>query len=121
MLCLPQGSSITGASPLDCLVSYQRHLLGWGVLPLCRDTVGLEKLGQVLYYERRIRGDLIETYEIICNYGRHFHNISPQIVNLLSRQISEANSRIKLFANRGTYFWHKLPQQIKNNNTIEKN
>ena len=28
VLCIPQSSSITGASPLDCLVSYLEHLLG---------------------------------------------------------------------------------------------
>ena len=28
VLCLPQSSSITEASPLDCLVSYLEHLLG---------------------------------------------------------------------------------------------
>ena len=34
-----QSSSITGASPSDCLVSYPRHSLR--VLPLCRDSVGV--------------------------------------------------------------------------------
>ena len=28
--CIPQSSSITEASPSDCLVSYPGHLLGWG-------------------------------------------------------------------------------------------
>ena len=28
ILCIPQGSSITGASPLDCFVLYPRHSLG---------------------------------------------------------------------------------------------
>ena len=35
-MCIPQSSSITGASPLNCLVSYPGHSL-WGVLPFCRD------------------------------------------------------------------------------------
>ena len=38
-------SSITGASPSDCLVSYTRTLVSGdvrgGVLPLCRDAVGI--------------------------------------------------------------------------------
>ena len=38
VLCVPQNSSITGASPSDCLVSYPGNSLQ-GVLPLCRDAV----------------------------------------------------------------------------------
>ena len=38
VLRIPQSSSITGASPSDCLVSYPGHLLE-SVLPLCRDVV----------------------------------------------------------------------------------
>ena len=34
---IPQSSSITRTSPLDCLVSYPGHSLG-EVLPLCRGT-----------------------------------------------------------------------------------
>ena len=30
VLCIPQSSSIAGASPPDCLVSYPGHLLGVG-------------------------------------------------------------------------------------------
>ena len=36
-----QSSSNTGSSPIDCLVSYLGHSLGWGVLQICRDAVGL--------------------------------------------------------------------------------
>ena len=49
VLCIPQSSSITGASPSDCLVSYLGHSLR-EVLPLCRDTVSVfcspSQLGQ---------------------------------------------------------------------------
>ena len=42
VLCIPQGSSITGASPSDCLVSYPGHsLVVRVVLPLGRDVVGV--------------------------------------------------------------------------------
>ena len=34
-------SSGIGASLLDSLVSYLGHLLGDGVLPLCRDAIGV--------------------------------------------------------------------------------
>ena len=40
VLCIPQCSSVTDASPSDCLMSYQGHSLGGG-LPLCKDTVGV--------------------------------------------------------------------------------
>ena len=40
VLCFPQSSSITGASPSDSLVSYPGHLLE-GVLPLCREAVSV--------------------------------------------------------------------------------
>ena len=38
-LCIPQSSSITRATPSDCLLSYTGHSLG--VLPLCRNAVGV--------------------------------------------------------------------------------
>ena len=34
-------SSKTGASLSDCLMSYTGHSLGWGILALCRDAVGV--------------------------------------------------------------------------------
>ena len=40
VLHIPQSSTITGTSPSDCLVSYPGHLLV-GVLPLCREAVGV--------------------------------------------------------------------------------
>ena len=41
VLCIPQSSTITRTSQSDCLVSYPEHLLERGVLPLCRETVGV--------------------------------------------------------------------------------
>ena len=42
-----QSSSITGISTSDCLVSYKEHWMGGGVLPHCRDAVGvLQPTGQ---------------------------------------------------------------------------
>ena len=40
VLCIPQSSSITGASPSDRLALYWGHSLGW-VLPLCRGVFGV--------------------------------------------------------------------------------
>ena len=43
VVCFPQSTSITGALPSDCLMSYQdiRWSGGGGVLFLCRDAVGV--------------------------------------------------------------------------------
>ena len=41
VLHIPQSFNITEASPSDCLVSHAGHSLGEGILPLCRDTVGV--------------------------------------------------------------------------------
>ena len=43
VLRIPQSSSITEASLSDCLVSYPGHLLMVvvGVLPLCREAIGV--------------------------------------------------------------------------------
>ena len=41
VLRISESSSITGTSPPDRLVSYLGHLLGMGVLPLCRDAVSV--------------------------------------------------------------------------------
>ena len=55
VLRIPQSSSITGASPSDCLVSYPGHLLGGGVLPLWRDAVSV-------FYSSSQKGYLEESY-----------------------------------------------------------
>ena len=47
VFCIPQSSSIAGTSPSDCLVSYLGHLLGVGVLPLCRGAVSVFYRGAV--------------------------------------------------------------------------
>ena len=41
ILCIPQSSTTAGTSPSDCLVSYLGHSLVGGVLPLCREAVGV--------------------------------------------------------------------------------
>ena len=52
MLRIPQSSSITGTSPSDCLLSYPGYSFVGGVLPLCRDAVGvfycLSRLGKLI-------------------------------------------------------------------------
>ena len=82
-----------------------------------------EKLGLTTLLERRIWGDMIETFKIIngiFNYIRHFFNISPQTGNLLSRHFK--NSLLTnwiFFANRVIYFLNKLPNMIKNSQSVK--
>ena len=67
------------------------------------------KSGLATLLERRLRSDLIETFQIIngiSNYGRHFFSIFPWIGNLLSRQIPKSKSikQLYIFDKRVTYF-----------------
>ena len=57
----------------------------------------------------------------IYHYGRHFLNIFPCTGNLLLRQISISKSinQLDFFVNRVIYFRNKLPNQIKNSNSIQ--
>ena len=61
VLCIPQSSSITGTSLSDCLVSYPGHLLGEGVLTLCRKAVSVfyspSRLNKTTYWIRLIMLD----------------------------------------------------------------
>ena len=57
ILCISKRSSITGASPLDCLVSYPGH--SWGVvLPVCKGAVG------VFYNPSRLGGGGVRDWRI---------------------------------------------------------
>ena len=66
VLHIPQ-SSRTGASLSDCLVSYPGHLLAGGILPFCRDAVG------VFYSPSRLGYSCVSIYIYIYIY----HNAVP--------------------------------------------
>ena len=75
MFCIPQSSSITGASPADCLMSYSRHSLV-GVLPLCRDVVG------VFYYPRWLGSISKEEFQRCFDKWKKNEEISALNTNL---------------------------------------
>ena len=80
----------TGCSPED-LPEAMNNRKKWRERVRDIHTSGM-MIMMIIELERRIRGDLIETFKIIrkiSNSGRHFFNISPQTGNLLSRQISK--------------------------------
>ena len=82
VLRIPQSSSITGTSPSDCSVSYTRTLVG-GVLPLCRDAVG------VFYSPSRLG---------------YIHSCRRLSENLKSRQIPRYGLRTE---KNGTWGWRR--------------
>ena len=59
----------------------------------------LKKLKLTTLLERRMRGDLIETFKILNdknNYGKDFLNVSSRTGNLLSRPISQTKTTKQL-------------------------
>ena len=98
VLHIPQSSSITGTSPSDCLVSYSRHSLGGGVLPLCRGAVSIfyspSRLGKHLcwgsfsnhsnnQYNR-------DNYEMLI---KTFHSSLNRSINIIRDNVTTGTNR----------------------------
>ena len=83
VLCVPQ--SITVASPSDCLVTYPGHSLE-GVLPLCRDAVGLF-YGPPLLWESCFIIYLLWVTVLFGLVGRVFANGLGDLGSILRRVI----------------------------------
>ena len=78
----------------------------------------LEKLNMTTLLERRMRGDLIETFKILNgfnNYGQNLFHRSSRTGNLTYRS---DNTNIDFFSNRVIKYWNKLPESVKNVNTV---
>lgn len=78
----------------------------------------LEKLNMTTLLERRMRGDLIETFKILNgfnNYGQNLFRRSSRTGNLTYRS---DNTNIDFFSNRVIKYWNKLPEFVKNVNTV---
>ena len=78
----------------------------------------LKTLGLTTLLERRMRGDLIETFKTLNdfnNYGKTFFNLSERTNNLLVRP----NTRnLDFFGERVINYWNKLPEYVKNKNSV---
>ena len=64
-----------------------------------------------------MRGDLIETFKIIngiSNYARYFFNLSHRF-----QKLSLLTNWIFFFCKLSNIFSNKVPNQIKNNNSVE--
>ena len=79
----------------------------------------LKKLGLTTLLERRMRGDLIETFKILNgfnNYGQSFFNLSDRTNNLVSRPKNLTNT--DFFGERVKNYWNKLPEYVRNRNSV---
>ena len=72
VLCIPQSSSLSGASPSDCLVLYPGHSCFF--LSLCRETIGIFYSPSRLGHTTRVRVDLrvtaLKRYFTISTYPK---------------------------------------------------
>ena len=76
----------------------------------------LEKLNMTTLLERRMRGDLIETFKILkgfSNYGSTFFNLSDRTQNLIYRA-----TNIDFFSERVINYWNKLPEDVKDKRSV---
>ena len=74
----------------------------------------LEKLGLTTLLERRMRGDLIETFKILngfTDYGYEWFHISEWTGKLVLKDTNEHNRNF--FANRVVKYYNNLPNTIK--------
>ena len=78
----------------------------------------LNKLKLTTLFERRMRGDLIETFKILNefnNYGKNLFNLSERTNNLIVRPNQRS---MDFFSERVIQYWNKLPEYVKNKNTV---
>ena len=79
----------------------------------------LKKLGMTTLLERRMRGDLIETFKILNdfnNYGRNFFNVSDRTNNLISRPKKLTN--VDFLGERVKNYWNKLPEHVREKSSV---
>ena len=102
---------------------FTRLIDGIGTLPYSQR---LEKLKLTTLAERRIRGDLIETFKIVnglVNYGGTLFNVGRSGGNLLSRPSSSGSVSVKKLINsflpeRVIKYWNKLPNYVKHSSSV---
>ena len=78
----------------------------------------LKKLGLTTLLERRMRGDLIESFKILNSlnsYGNSFFNLSCRTNNLVARP---GGRSVDFFGERVIKFWNKLPEYVKNRKSV---
>ena len=72
--------------------------------------------------ERRIRGDLIETFKIVTglvNYGQNMFRVSRSGCNLVSKGIKVSRARQDFFGERVIQYWNLLPAYVKESPSVD--
>jgi len=82
----------------------------------------LKELKLTTLAERRIRGDLIETFKIVgglVNYGQNLFKVSVSGMNLVSRGIKVSKSRKDFLGERVINYWNDLPNYVKLSTSVD--
>ena len=104
----------------DCQRQFNRIIEGMGPLSYRRR---LQRLRLTTLLERRMRGDLIETYKIINGFVNYGHNIFGTNTAYRTRNLN-VNSHHPLrsahdfFNNRVIKYWNQLPLRVRNSSSI---
>ena len=86
----------------------------------------LKALNLTTLAERRIRGDLIQTFKIVnksVNYGENLFKLGRSGRNIVRKVTLSNNISIKsmvnaFMPNRVISYWNKLPSNVKNSTTV---
>ena len=83
----------------------------------------LHELKLTTLLERRMRGDLIETFKVVnghVNYGSNLFGHSRTGRHLVARACTSklTNNKRDFFAQRVLKYWNKLPENIRNSPTV---
>jgi hypothetical protein len=84
--------------------------------------VRLKSLNLTTLAERRMRGDLIETFKIVrgfVNYGQSMFQISRSGMNLVSRGNKVSKSRKDFLSERVINYWNNLPPYVKVSTSVD--
>ena len=82
----------------------------------------LKSLNLTTLAERRMRGDLIETFKIVrgfVNYGQSMFQISRSGMNLVSRGNKVSKSRKDFLSERVINYWNNLPPYVKVSKSVD--
>ena len=82
----------------------------------------LKSLHLTTLAERRMRGDLIETFKILrglVNYGQGLFRVSRSGLNLVSRGNKVSRSRQDFLSERVINYWNNLPNHVKLSTSVD--
>ena len=82
----------------------------------------LKSLKLTTLAERRMRGDLIETFKVVrgfVNYGQNLFKVSRSGLNLLSRGNKVSRSRKDFLGERVVNYWNNLPSSVRLSSSVD--